>query len=465
MNKFDRKIILEEIERIKSIMGIISEEKIKLPIIVSGSYSAKGQEHPADALHSFEKRKSDGFGGGMSTKINEKLKEVYNAGINPDIEDIQIEIDSKNLFVKWSAKIVKNKQSDKAYIGIQTFGSAGLDADRRAKDQKQQMMSRIDNLVDYDLAKDFVNRGGIYIRQYFYKYTTTEYPPHKGGLFGKMSSNLSEEKNENLEIMNTIKNFVSDDIVLKKQKPPYSYESNVEKLQIVLQFLGFSLPKWGVDGKFGPETKKAVEDFQIENKLDETGEVDSETAKKLVSELKDKNFLSKNLSSIQKNKTETLKDDDGTGKNIVIGDSQTPFVANGSSKFDLLGSKGSEDSLWLGGSTLSWLKKAVTKHKGADNIKNIAICTGTNGAFNIKDDVSGLVSEIKSKFPNANLFVIQGSWGWGGVSNVKESKVRKYYKKFEDNGVELIEPPIGNIEPHGNKPIYKTIGANLDSKV
>jgi len=76
-----------------------------------------------------------------------------------------------------------------------------------------------------------------------------------------------------------------------------------------------------------------------------------------------------------------------------------------------------------------------------------------------------LVSELESKFPNAKLFVVQGSWGWGGLKNMTEKKVRDYYKKFEDNGVEVIEPPIGKIEPHGNKPVYKVIGKNLDNSI
>ena len=90
---------------------------------------------------------------------------------------------------------------------------------------------------------------------------------------------------------------------------------------------------------------------------------------------------------------------------------------------------------------------------------------GTNGAFNPNDNISGLIDELKLKFPNANLFVVQGSWGWGGLTNMSESKVRKYYNKFKDLGVTVIEPPIGKIEPHGNKPVYKTIGLSLDNKV
>jgi len=151
--------------------------------------------------------------------------------------------------------------------------------------------------------------------------------------------------------------------------------------------------------------------------------------------------------------------------NIVIGDSQSPYVANGSDKFELISTQGGESSLWLGGKTLSWLLDSVKKHKGSEQVDNIAICIGTNGAFNPNDNISGLVSELKQKFPNADLFAVQGSWGWGGLKNVTEKKVKTYYKIFEDNGVKVIDPPIGKIEPHGNKPIYKEIGKKLDSLV
>jgi len=76
-----------------------------------------------------------------------------------------------------------------------------------------------------------------------------------------------------------------------------------------------------------------------------------------------------------------------------------------------------------------------------------------------------LVELVKQKFPNAQLLAVQGSWGWGGNAKITESQVRAYYKKFKDAGVELVEPPIGAIEPHGNKPVYKTIGANLDKAI
>lgn len=152
-------------------------------------------------------------------------------------------------------------------------------------------------------------------------------------------------------------------------------------------------------------------------------------------------------------------------KNIIIGDSQSPFVDWGSGSFNLISTVGSQSSLWLGGKTLSWLLDAVRVYPVDSTVTNLAICIGTNGAFNKNDKISELVTECKLKFPNSKLYVIQGSWGWGGVSNKTELQVRDYYKKFSELGVVVVEPPIGKIEPHGRKLIYKTIGANLDSLV
>lgn len=152
-------------------------------------------------------------------------------------------------------------------------------------------------------------------------------------------------------------------------------------------------------------------------------------------------------------------------KNIIIGDSQSPYVDWGSQSFNLISPTGGQSSLWLGGKTLSWLVDAVRVYRGDTLVTGVAICIGTNGGFNKNDKISELVTECKLKFPNSKLYVVQGSWGWGGVSNKTESVVRDYYKKFSELGVVVVEPPIGNIEPHGRKPIYKEIGKNLDSLV
>ena len=265
-------------------------------------------------------------------------------------------------------------------------------------------------------------------------------------------------------VVTGLQKLIDENSTLERKSTPIPYDKRVEMIQIALQFLGFSLPKWGVDGKFGPETEISVENFQEENSMEVTGVVTKEVLQKILEELVNKNFENTDLLNIKKDKTETILDDKNIKSNIVIGDSQTPYVANGSSKFSLISDKGSKRSLWLGGMGLNWLLDAVENHPGSKKVKNIAICIGTNGAFSSKDNIPGLVSELRNKFPRANLFAIQGSWGWGGLKNIKEEKVKKYYQRFKEEGVIVIEPPIGKIEPHGNKPIYKTIGSELDSK-
>jgi hypothetical protein len=147
-------------------------------LIVKGEYVVpKGTPNMGDALHSFERRKSDGFGGRMSTKIKEALVDLYKKGINPDVTDLKINIDSKNYKVTWEATI-KPSTDGKAYTGFMTYGSAGSGADKRAIGQEERMKKIIGG-KDYKLVLDFKNPTGIYIRQFFYKYTKDEYPAIK----------------------------------------------------------------------------------------------------------------------------------------------------------------------------------------------------------------------------------------------------------------------------------------------
>lgn len=183
----------------------------------------------------------------------------------------------------------------------------------------------------------------------------------------------------------------------------------------------------------------------------------------LFSTLMFNNFFESN--KLVESRRTPISDEMECEKNIIIGDSQTPYVDWGSSKFELISSQSGESSLWLGGKSLIWLLNAVKKHPSDSCVTNLAICIGTNGGFNKKDSIQSLVINIEKKFPNAKLFVIQGSWGWGGVSNKTEKQVRDYYQEFGKLGVLIVEPPIGKIEPHGRKPIYKIIGKSLDSLI
>ncbi len=104
----------------------------------------------------------------------------------------------------------------------------------------------------------------------------------------------------------------------------------------------------------------------------------------------------------------------------------------------------------------------VLYYKTSCEIRNVVLCIGTNDGFqngNIKD----LFKIVKRTFPNATIYVIKGSWGWGNNKNITEEKVNKYYNRYKQQGAIILDPAIGNNNPHQNLPVYKTIGKKLDS--
>jgi len=164
-------------------------------------------------------------------------------------------------------------------------------------------------------------------------------------------------------------------------------------------------------------------------------------------------------------------------QNIVIGDSQTVFVARGTQTFKIINGNsnmtGAEEFLWLGSQNLAWLNTAVLnfnksgKWTNTAEVKNVAICIGTNGGFSESEATIGvLIDNIKKKFRTAKLFAIKGSWDWGSntaAKGINGAKANKYYARFEKFGVEVISPAIGSINnPHGDFSIYKTIGNELE---
>jgi hypothetical protein len=393
--------------------------------------------NPGDSIHQL----SNVF----TYEVNKHLKDLYQKEIyvKPDMESIEM-VKTPNFFeIK-----VNFDETDKenAITKIERRGGMGHSA-TKGKSLMEEKCNKYSGC-----KKVYTIKSGS-ITEHFISYADKQ-------------KQEGEETESNTDLITDLEKMYNQKETFEKQQKPYPVEKGVELVQTALQFLGFSLPQWGVDGRFGPETEKAVTDFQEKYAIDVTGIVDQETMGKIIEKMDEGDFENEDMNKIQKNKSKSIDDDDITiPENIVIGDSQAPFVANGSADFELISSKGSEESLWLGSKTLNWLLSALNKHKGSSKVKNIAIVIGTNGAFNSNDNISGLIDKLKLKFPNANLFVVQGSWGWGGLTNMSESKVRKYYNKFKDLGVTVIEPPIGKIEPHGNKPVYKTIGLSLDNKV
>lgn len=151
-------------------------------------------------------------------------------------------------------------------------------------------------------------------------------------------------------------------------------------------------------------------------------------------------------------------------KAIVIGDSQVPFIVYNTKNADMLGLEGI-DSLWSGGKNLNWLNGAVKNHATDLTISHIFISIGTNGGFNLNDNIDDLMKNLRYKFPNAKIYYIKGSYGWGGNINISPVDVLKYSNKFSQYGAFVLTNGIGKTnEPHNSKlPSYKLIGEEIEN--
>ena len=142
--------------------------------------------------------------------------------------------------------------------------------------------------------------------------------------------------------------------------------------------------------------------------------------------------------------------------NIIIGDSQTPYVDRNTKKVERV------VGLWKGGIAVPVLTKMVQRHKVSTNVQNVFLCIGTNDLY-VDKGIDKLFKAIRITFPNAKIYVIQGSWGWGGLKHTGYDKVKKYYKRYEELGGTIIGPPIGKGDPHCDCPVYKEIGKVIDN--
>lgn len=119
-------------------------------------------------------------------------------------------------------------------------------------------------------------------------------------------------------------------------------------------------------------------------------------------------------------------------------------------------------SLWKGGIGVKKLTSMVLNYKTSPEIKNVVICIGTNDAFQA-GNIKQLFQAVKRTFPNATIYTIKGSWGWGNNKRITQQKINKYYKQYKQQGAIIIDPAIGNNEPHKDLSVYKTIAKKLDS--
>ena len=145
-------------------------------------------------------------------------------------------------------------------------------------------------------------------------------------------------------------------------------------------------------------------------------------------------------------------------QHILIGDSQTYILAKHSTKIKQV-SKLSQPGIGVVQLTNKLRLYPVSPH-----VNTVSLCIGVNDGYKDKG-IQQLLQKTKKTFPNAKIFIIQGSWGWGKVKKANQNTLNKYYKQYIDSGCILISPAIGKGDPHKNKNIYKIIIKSLESQI
>jgi hypothetical protein len=100
--------------------------KEEMSKVISGSYTATGQPRAYDALHSFQSRASDKFGGRINTKVQNGIKEYKKtSGLKAiDIKKVSVTIDPNTLTVNWKVTIGPSTDGY-TYEQFDSRGSAG----------------------------------------------------------------------------------------------------------------------------------------------------------------------------------------------------------------------------------------------------------------------------------------------------------------------------------------------------
>jgi len=142
-------------------------------------------------------------------------------------------------------------------------------------------------------------------------------------------------------------------------------------------------------------------------------------------------------------------------EHILIGDSQTYFLAKHSTQIKRI------PKLSQPGIGVVQLTQKVRLYPVSPYVKSVSICIGVNDGYKDKG-IQQLVVRVKNTFPNAHLYIIQGSWGWGKVRRVNQNTLDTYYKQFTGT---IIHPAIGKGDPHRNKKVYKIIMKNLETRI
>ena len=170
---------------------LIDEDTIALgehDELIHDHYTARGMPHVYDALHSFNFRRMDRFGGYLNAKVNDGLERIRKKGFSSDIKKLYIQIDPLTLSVYWFA-VVGPSADGTCYVKIDSRGSAGGGI-RQVEKQLPRMHSLYPSLkgikfmeFNEDVIVCFDSYGNplpeytntVNILQHFYKYRDLSY--------------------------------------------------------------------------------------------------------------------------------------------------------------------------------------------------------------------------------------------------------------------------------------------------
>jgi len=183
--------IVEKVLLVVREFKLIDEDTITLgehDELIYDHYTAIGMPHVYDALHSFNFRRMDRFGGYLNVKVNDGLERIRKKGFNSDIKKLYIQIDPMTLSVYWFA-VVGPSEDGACYTKIDSRGSAGGGI-RQVEKQLPRMHSLYPTLKAVKLLEFNENvivcfdsygnplpeyTNTINIMQHFYKYKDQSY--------------------------------------------------------------------------------------------------------------------------------------------------------------------------------------------------------------------------------------------------------------------------------------------------
>lgn len=141
----------------------------------------------------------------------------------------------------------------------------------------------------------------------------------------------------------------------------------------------------------------------------------------------------------------------------IIGDSQSFVIGTKSKNAELY------KPLCKSGIGVQQLNVMLQNYEGNPNVENVFVTIGVNDNYYDKG-LGRLVNNLESKFPNAYVFFVKGSYGWGNVNsiNAQSTRFKNYYTTIRKYGIYVLDQSIGYGDPHHDKWEYREIGDFID---